>query len=48
MVVISLKENNYRLMRSHAEQMDLNVVLLQSFSEIKKHLQQGPNNVELQ
>jgi hypothetical protein len=42
--VRSMKEYNERLMRSHAEQEELNAVLLQSLSEIQKHLQQGPNN----
>jgi hypothetical protein len=44
----SLKADNERLMRAHAEQAELNAVLLQSLSEIQKHLQQGPSNAELQ
>jgi hypothetical protein len=46
--VRSLKVDNERLMRAHAEQEELNAVLLQSLSEIQKHLQQGPSNAELQ
>jgi hypothetical protein len=46
--VRSLKVDNERLMRAHAEQEELNAVLLQSLSEIQNHLQQGPSNVELQ
>jgi hypothetical protein len=40
-IVRSLKEDNERLMRAQDEQEELNAVLLQSFSEIQKHLQQG-------
>jgi hypothetical protein len=40
----SLKEDNERLMRAHVEHEELNVILLQSLSEIQKHLQQGPSN----
>jgi hypothetical protein len=35
-------------MRAQAEQEEMNAVLLQSLSEIQKHLQQGPSNAELQ
>jgi hypothetical protein len=38
--VRSLKEDNERLMRAQDEQEELNAVLLQSLSEIQKHLQQ--------
>ena len=47
-IVRSLKEDNERLMRSHAKQVDLNAILLQSLSKIEKHMQQGPSNAELQ
>lgn len=46
--VRSLKANNDKLMRSHAEYAKLNTILLQSLSKIKKHLQQNPSNEELQ
>jgi hypothetical protein len=36
--VRSLKEDNERLMRAQDEQAELNAVLLQSLSEIQKHL----------
>jgi hypothetical protein len=43
-----LKADNERLMRDHVEQTELNAVLLEILSVIQKHLQQGPNNAELQ
>jgi hypothetical protein len=47
-IVISLNEDNERLMRAQAEQTELNAILLQSLLEIQKHLQQGPSNAKLQ
>jgi hypothetical protein len=46
-IVRSLKVDNEMVMRGCTEQSELNVVLLQSFFEIQKNLQQGPSNVEI-
>jgi hypothetical protein len=37
-IVRSLKVDNERLMRAHAEHVELNAILLSSLSEIQKHL----------
>lgn len=43
-----LKTNNERIVRDQPKQAELNAMLLQNWSEIQKHLQQGPSNAELQ
>jgi hypothetical protein len=42
----SYRDDNENLIKAQEKQTELNVVLLQSLSEIQKHLQQGPTTIQ--